>query len=447
LKKKSDYTIYRLDRLGIPLIEIATAPDIHDPITAQKIAEHMGMLYRSTGKAKRGLGTIRQDVNVSIKGGNRVEIKGAQDLKMIPTLIDFEIIRQQKIIEISKNEKLTKKINPKINNITEIFINSTSKIIQNNLKKKKSAILTIKLENFKGHLSKELCPNKRLGSELSDYAKVKAGVGGLFHSDELPKYGITDDDIKKINNILGCKKNDAFILIADEEKRANKAINAVIERINMLKNGVIMEVRNAKPDGTTTFLRPMPGAHRMYPETDVPIINIDKGNIEIPETIDKKIKRLIKEYKLTDDLASKIAKGIYCYLFEKCAKEFKNIKLAFIAENIIAIPAEIRRNTEINIDDYEINEEKFLEIFADLNNNEISKDQILNIFFKLAKGKAYNKKDYKLADAGDIKKEIKEIISQHPGLQAKQLMGIIMGKLGSKASGKLVMEILQKLIK
>jgi len=87
---------FRLDRLGIPLVEIATEPDIKDPEHCKEVAEKLGMILRSTTKVKRGLGTIRQDVNVSIKNGNRVEIKGFQDLKGMVKIIENEVKRQQK---------------------------------------------------------------------------------------------------------------------------------------------------------------------------------------------------------------------------------------------------------------------------------------------------------------------------------------------------------------
>lgn len=96
IRENKDSIVYRLDRLGIPLIEIATEPNIKNPEHAKEIAEKLGMILRSTGKAKRGLGTIRQDVNVSIKNGNRVEIKGFQDLKHMPKTIEYEVNRQLK---------------------------------------------------------------------------------------------------------------------------------------------------------------------------------------------------------------------------------------------------------------------------------------------------------------------------------------------------------------
>ena len=102
IEHKKNISTFRIDRLGIPLIEIATAPDIKSPEQAKEVALHLGDILRSC-KVKRGLGTIRQDVNVSIKGGERVEIKGFQDIKNIETAIKHEIQRQKELIEKKKN--------------------------------------------------------------------------------------------------------------------------------------------------------------------------------------------------------------------------------------------------------------------------------------------------------------------------------------------------------
>jgi len=94
VEDRGDSLIYSLDRLGIPLVEIGTAPDIVSPAHAREVAKTLGMILRSTGRVQRGLGTIRQDVNVSIKGGARVEVKGVQDLNLIDKIVEMEVLRR-----------------------------------------------------------------------------------------------------------------------------------------------------------------------------------------------------------------------------------------------------------------------------------------------------------------------------------------------------------------
>ena len=112
IEATKEYAKYRLDRLGIPLLEIATGPELKDPEHVKEVAEKLGLLLRSTGKVKRGIGTIRQDVNVSIQGKDRVEIKGFQDLRSIPKVIEYEVERQVAEHKAGKHVKHVRKAEP-----------------------------------------------------------------------------------------------------------------------------------------------------------------------------------------------------------------------------------------------------------------------------------------------------------------------------------------------
>ena len=434
VKRDKETDTYNLSRLGIPLIEIATDPDIKSPEQGKEVAEKIGMILRSTNKVKRGLGTIRQDVNISIKDGARIEIKGAQDLKLIPKLMKYEVLRQLNLLEI-KGKKLDIS---KITDISDIFKKTKSHIlkttIQNNGK-----ILAIKIKDFKGLIGKEVCPGKRLGTELSDYAKMKAKVSGLFHTDELPNYGITKDEIEKVNKKLSCKEKDAFILIGDNEKVAEKALKAVIERLKQFGKGIPKEVRKANPDGTTTFMRPMPGAARMYPETDVRTIKTKIKDIKTSELIEDKIKRFSKDYKLNEGLAKQVLKKEE--LFETLVKKFKKIKPLFMAEVLVVYPKDIKKRNDLDIDI-----EKYVhEVLWKLNKNEINKDAVIDILVELAQGKKVDYRKYKAADTGNLEKEIKKIIDKKPNLSFNAYMGLAMVKFKGKVSGKEIAEIIKKL--
>ena len=314
IREERDRAIYRLDRLGIPLIEIATGAEIRTPEQAKEVAEKLGLILRSTGKVKRGIGTIRQDVNVSIPEGNRVEIKGAQDLKLLPKLVELEAARQRALVAIrgELQKRHVRTVKATITDISKILKNSQSKLISAALHHGQ-AVLGIKLEHFAGLLGKDVQPKRRFGTELSDRAKTAAGVKGLIHSDEMPGYGLTEKEISAIKNELGCKngENDAFVLVADDKDRAERALHAVIERANEALIGVPGEVRKANPDGTTSYERHMPGAARMYPETDIPPILLSKKVIDaapIPELIEDRIKRYEK-LGMGKDLAELAAKS------------------------------------------------------------------------------------------------------------------------------------------
>lgn len=418
IKSTEKYTIYRLDRLGIPLVEISTSSDIVSPEHCREVAEFLGMLLRSTGKAKRGLGSVRQDVNISISKGNRVEIKGVQDLRMLPLIVEYEVIRQKNLININ-----VKKQNPKIVDVSELFLNTNSKILKDKF------VLGIKVEEAKGLLGREVQPGRRYGTELSDRAKIIAGVGGLFHSDELPSYGITQEEVDNVSKKLCCKKNDAFILVADSKERAEKALRAVIERLN--EKGVPKEVRKANADGTSSYLRPMPGAARMYPETDIPVINLDVENIKLPELFDDKIKRFQKQYFLSKDLAKKLVrKTNYFNLFEKLTS--LKIKPSFIAEVLVNIP--------------ELENEIIIKTFKALSKGKITQESVIRILNDYSKTKVLDL-EQKLFSEEEVKKKIKKLVSEKKNLTFNALMGLAMKELKGKAEGKLIAKILGEELK
>ncbi len=445
IKKDATHTIFRLDRLGIPLIEFATDPDIHTPEQAKEVAAYIGMILRSTGKAKRGLGTIRQDVNVSIKGGNRIEIKGAQDLKSIPLLVKNEAKRQLALLELKNelNNLKFKEIN-KLDTIdfTKTFKNTKCNFVNKAIKSKNS-VIGFKLEKFNKLLGKELMPKYRFGTELAGHAKV-FGFGGIIHSDEnLEKYKFSDKEIKEVKAKLKIGPNDAFILVVGNEDKAKNMIeHALLPRINQTLFGVPKEVRKANQDATSTYLRPMPGAARMYPETDVKLEKPDTKEIKLPELIEEKIKRFQK-LGLGKDLATLAAKSEQAPAFEKFIKEFKNIKPAFIAETLLSTPREIKRKFNADID--KLTETEFEEIFRHLDKGEITKDSVINILLDFCNSKFVSMDAYKPMSEEELKSEIKKIIEANKDIPFNALIGKTMAKLKGKADGKKIVQILKEL--
>lgn len=298
-------TTYRLDRLGIPLIEIATDPSIKDPEHAKETASMLGMILRSTGKVKRGLGTIRQDINLSMKGMPRVELKGFQDLRSIPKVIETEIKRQ-----------------------------------------------------------------------------------------------------------LSAKEHTA-------------------------------EVRKVNPDFTTTFLRPMPGSSRMYPETDHPSIPITKelmNSIKIPELLTEKAIKLEKEFNINSDLALEIVEEEQ--YFRLLVNRFKNISPSMIIHSIIELPKEVKTRFNYNATSKEL--EELLDM---LNSGRITKDALIKILEDKAVGKTISINEYKPLDESIIKKEIIGMIDKNKQLSANAIMGMVMAKYKGKIEGKKVMDFIQQALK
>lgn len=408
IERKGENAVYSLDRLGVPLVEITTEPDIKDSEHLKEIAEKIGLILRATGKVARGLGTIRQDVNISIENGARVEIKGAQDLKVLPLLVENEAKRQQNLIELTK--ELNKRFNTrfslegKIIDASALFFNTESKLIKSNLEKAQK-VFSLKLENHAGILGREINPNRSYGKELNDYAKT-AGAGGIIHSDEnIDKYGIKQSEVKELRRLLNLKEQDSFVLVIGKENTAKHALENVLERARM--NYIPKETRKAEPDGTSSYLRPLPGQARLYPETDHPPIKITEKILEEvalnqSEGLEEKRKRLLKI--LSPNLTEQILRSKHLKLFEKLTEE--KIEPALIVNTLINTMVMLRR------EGVEVTEDNILSLFSEYKKEKFVKAAIPDIFREMAKGKEIdqilNEKGLKRIRGEELKKIVQE---------------------------------------
>ncbi|MCA9477808.1 MAG: Glu-tRNA(Gln) amidotransferase subunit GatE [Nanoarchaeota archaeon] len=437
VNKESDHTVYNLSRLGIPLIEIATGPHIYTPEQAKEVAEHLGMVLRSIDNVKRGLGTIRQDVNVSIATGVRVEIKGAQDLKLIPDLIKNEMLRQHNLLLIFEELKKREASVGTLDNVTDIIKKSESKVVQRGLEGDGVA-LAIALRGFKGLLGQQIQAGRRFGTELSDYAKVM-GVKGLFHSDELPNYGITQEEKNLIIRKLNLGEQDAFILIIERKDIAVRAMEAVIDRLSDLT--LRKEVRVARPDGGTSFMRPMPGAARMYPETDIDPILIDKSSIVTPKLLSERIEDLSKQLSLAPEVAKRLIRDGVDLI--SLSENYDEVKPSFIIDLLYSLPSVIKKNHDLDVD-----MQQFLEILLEkLQNQDITKESLEEIVVKLAQGKPIDWNTYKPLDIGDLEEEIRSMIKPIKDKPMGAIMGQVMGAYKGKIDGKELSALVLKIVK
>ncbi|MBI2101791.1 Glu-tRNA(Gln) amidotransferase subunit GatE [Candidatus Woesearchaeota archaeon] len=306
LGEGNDFVKYKLDRLGIPLIEIATDSGIKSPEHAKEVASHIGMVLRSVENVKRGIGTIRQDVNISIEGGARTEIKGFQDLRSIPKVIEYEVKRQ-------------------------------------------------------------------------------------------------------INGI-------------NQGKTLNK------------------EVRKAEPDFTTSFLRPLPGAARLYPETDVLPVKSEKNHIDelrkkLPRLLTEKVDEFAKKYNITKEMAKELVDNAD---FEYLKQKFKHKDTWVIVRTLINTPKEIK--SKLSAEDFE-------EIISYYYDGKIAKEAITDLLEKKALGEKVKISEFEAVSEEQLEKEIKQIIKEKPGLSQSAYMGLAMSKYRGRVDGRKVMEVVKKFVK
>jgi len=304
IKEDETSVTYRLDRLGVPLLEIATKPEIIDNEHAKEVASIIGMILRSTAKVKRGIGSIRQDINLSIRNHSRIELKGSQDLRNIPVVVEKEIERQLK-----------------------------------------------------------------------------------------------DKPLKS-------------------------------------------EVRKVNVDNSTTFLRPMPGADRMYVETDHPPILISKDKLRrivLPELISEKISKLEKKFNLRKNVAQEVLENNID--LENLSNKYKKLEPKLIADVILEMPKEIK--TRFNIEP-KIKTEFLNKVLENLNNDKIPKDAVVDVLAAYCKGETIDFSSFKKVSDKDIEIEIKKVINENKELNANAIMGIIMKKYRGKVEGKKIFGLIKK---
>ncbi|MFH1544693.1 MAG: Glu-tRNA(Gln) amidotransferase subunit GatE [archaeon] len=461
MSKSEKEIVYRLDRMGIPLIELATEPEIFSPEEAREAALAIGELFRRTGKVKRGLGSIRQDVNISIAKGARIEAKGIQELELIGEYVKGEVERQLNLLEVKRElteERNLKEeeLSSKAIELNELLKDSTSKLIKGNLSKG-NKVLGVKLKSFNGLLGKELQPNRRLGTEFADYVKARSGLKGIIHSDELPAYGITEKEKKEISERLECGEGDAFAFVLGEREKAEKAISVVIERAIYCLKGVPEETRNAIGEGNTEYSRPLPGAARMYPETDIRLIRVDEKELEemkknLPLSIEQRYLLYLNNYKLNSQLAEKMKLSNYAPFYEKLVG--KGLDATNSAVLLLEGLTQLKRE-RIAVE--KISNEMIEEVLLALKEEKITKEVMLKVLSEWIKKPSKKLKEVidsleleKISEK-ELKKLIKEVIEKNEALFKtpnvniqSALMGDVMIQVKGRASGKLVNKILSE---
>jgi len=442
--------IFSLDRLGIPLIEITTSPCMHTPDEVQQVAEYIGMVLRSTGKVKRGIGTIRQDVNISIRGGSRVEIKGVQELDLIAEVVRREVQRQENLLAIRQQLLMRKASVPDASqDISDLFISTKSAVL-----KKAKRIHALCLEGFAGLVGCEIQPDRRLGSELSDYAK-KCGVGGIFHTDELPAYGVTAEEVSAVRARMHAGDQDCVVIVAAvNDAQAACALQQVISRarVALSEKPVPEETRKMLEAGSSAYMRPLPGAARMYPETDVlPVIIDDErwNGVTVPELLTLKAGRFAQEYAIDHNYASQLALSEKLPLFERALAEGIKPKLA--AFTILSTCTELRRDGVVTDN---ITDGDFLATWHAVESGRVAKEAVPDLLKGLASGDSFENVIGKLAPAVSDKElesiihriiaDRSEFVEQKGRAALGPLMGVVMKEVRGSVDGKIVSELLKK---
>ncbi len=455
------FVVYNLDRLGIPLIEVSTAPDIRTPEQALRVAYRIGLIMRLSGKVRRGIGTIRQDLNISIEKGARTEVKGVDKLELIPKVVAYEVMRQLSLLGI-KDELHRRGLRPEdvpdsFVDVTEVLKDCESRVVRSGVEKG-MRVYALPLPGFRGILGTEVCPGRRFGTELADYARAWGGVSGIIHSDELPAYGISERDLDSIYERLGLVKlKDAFILIVSDRERAERAFSAVVDRLRYAFVGVPRETRAANPDGTTRYLRPQPGTARMYPETDIRPIRVDSSLLEEVERIkipkpEEVLRVLVEEHGLSRDLAAQLIREPVLDLYLDLVDDLRGVTSPQIIATTILIHMKSLKREGLSVE--RVRYVDLAGILRAVGRGEIAKEAVPEVIKAVASGSSLEEalKPFRTLSVEEVERIVESIIESNietirargPERSLGFVMGRVMSVVRGRADGAMVNAIVRK---
>ena len=453
IERKDRSVVYRLDRLGVPLLEIATEPDIDSPELLKETARKIGMLLRAAGNVRRGIGTIREDINISVEGGSRVEIKGVQELEMLPRIAAGEALRQRRLIDARALLRERKaRAGGRWTDVTPLLSGSESALIASALKRGER-IGAMALIGFRGTLQKD--GNSVIGREIAQYLRP-LGVKGILHSDELPAYGISEEEKERVSRHLKLGENDAFVLCAAEAGMMDTIFRTVASRAAMSLSGVPEETRDAKEDGTTAYSRPLPGSARMYPETDVLPVSVghewtERLKADLPEPFDVQARKLSDDFGIHIQQATQLAEEGWTALFTGMCSNYGNASvLARILLNYLPEAEKLYgRSADSPV---------FLEtVMKALAEGRFAKEAVEQIIKCVVSGKDIQECLEAAASAvsrSDAERIIRRIVAEHHELISERgeaalspLMGLAMKELRGKLDGKEISSLLSSIIR
>ncbi|MEJ5165800.1 MAG: Glu-tRNA(Gln) amidotransferase subunit GatE [Thermoanaerobaculia bacterium] len=423
VKDEGHNIIFKTDRLSFPLVEVITKAEIETPQEAAEVALRIGNILRATGKVRRGIGTVRQDVNLSISGGVRNEIKGVSKISYIPYLLHCEALRQHNLLKIKDELRargITKdKLKTKIKNLNEVFQKTQNPHLKKALEEGKD-IRGICLYGFGGLLQKEIEPGVPFEREFKGRVRVIACLDKppiLLHTDEEP-VPFSENEMESLRHIFNFKKADAVLVLWGDEEDTKTAVEEIRIRAEEATQGVPQETRQALPDLTTDFERILPGPDRMYPDTDSPPTKITKEMVEeILKNLSENPLSLERKYLklgLPPDWAYLLSISFYNKYFEEFLKEKIPPK---IAGRIFVVERGLLKNI-----DFVKYKEKIKKILLQIQKGEVS-------FEYLRKNLKKGFKGFSLRGAEkDLIKKAKEIISKEKGISKEKLIAILKAK-------------------
>lgn len=440
--------VYLTDRLGMPLIETVTGPDMRTPQEVAEVGEICRRLVRSTGKVRTGIGAAREDVNVSVTGGTRVEIKGVPKITSIPLLTYHEAMRQWNLLRLREeldHRGITKEsFTSKIENVSKLLHKTRYQPIQNALSMG-MVVNSVLLRNFKGLLRWQTQTETYFSREISDRVRVIAcltTLPNIIHSDS-PGETISSSEWQAIQKAIGGTHDDTLVIVWGDAKDAEMGAKEIVIRAKEATIGIPSETRQALRDGTNGFERILPGPDRMYPDTDLPPKKITEERLrKIRPTLPKALwesEGWYRTLKIPHDVIRPLAVSSFVPLFEMLVKEWK-IDPTLAAVALIQFPKRLRRELDHG---RSVDVNTLREIFHAFRSKKVAKEWILmgmrevvtNGSFKLPPACSEKELDGIISDSTNKMKTI-DVLNEER--RSEVLMGIVMEKVRGRIDGSVL---------
>jgi len=458
LKEGAQAREYALDRLGVPLVEIALDHVVGVPEYVEAVALSLGRTLRSTGRVARGQGTIRQDLNVSLLGGQVVEVKGVQKLNLIAKVVRYEAMRQMGLVKIAEEIKKrgVSEVECKAEDATRVMKGTSSPVLRRILQKG-GVVTCVAVADFAGLFGLEPFPAIRLGKELAEIARTN-GLGGVIHSDEFAKQGISEEESVALRALAGYDSDAGLVLVAGEAPERVETVAAlVVDRLRKTTLGVLGETRAATEDGETRYQRPRPGAARMYPETDIPEIAVTEEwkrslRTMMPVPWKEKVAAYSVRYKLSEEAALQLYDSDNSKLFEDLAAKLK-LEPSVIASMLVEIPVRLSRE---GIDDSKITPRALASVSSAVDEGKFAKEAAIDVLRSIGRGESRDVEDAisKLGLSGMSDEELSKIIGgvlkRNEALireKGDRAFSVLMGEVMKLARGRVDGQKVSRLLK
>jgi glutamyl-tRNA(Gln) amidotransferase subunit E len=446
---------YLTDRLGMPLIETVTAPDMRTPQEVAEVAEILRRLVRGTGKVRTGGGAARQDVNVSISGGTRIEIKGVPRIPDIPLLTYNEAMRQRNLLRLK--DELHRR------GITRDSFEARTEVVTKLLRKTRFepirnavadglVVHGVLLRGFQGLLRWQTQTDTFFSREISDRVRVVAcltTLPNIIHSDS-PSETLPSSEWRTLRKSMGATDDDTLVAVWGSPQDAALGASEIALRAREATIGIPSETRQALRDGTNGFERILPGPDRMYPDTDLPPLRITEERLErlrvdIPPPYWER-ERWYCDIGVPEDLVAPLSTSPYVDLFARAVREW-NITPTVVAETLVQFPKRIRKKTGGRV---AFTEETMREILLAIREKSLAREGILPSLLAVAQGSRFVRHDLPApcssdelkSIAGRCSADLQAIRLHSPAKARRKLMGLVMGHVRGRIPGRLVAQYL-----